>query len=74
MSGYKAWDDRHRLALAMGALIFWCILAFLQELDKTRPDNASGMSIVGLLTLTFLILFWRYVHRSYSRKITRLET
>jgi hypothetical protein len=39
----------------------------LQELDKTRPDNAAGMSLVELLTLILLTLLWRRVYRSSYR-------
>jgi hypothetical protein len=43
------------LALASGALSFLILLAPLQELDKTRPDNPAGMSLVGLAFAVFLM-------------------
>lgn len=57
------WKDEHRLALAFGGLLFFMILAPLQELDQTRPDNTSGMAIVGLVTFVLLVLLWRKVRR-----------
>jgi hypothetical protein len=56
MSGGGAWTDEHRLALVSGALTFFMLLAPLAELDTTRPDNPSGMTLVGLTTL--VILLW----------------
>lgn len=63
MSRGGAWTDRHRLALAGGALTFFVLLAPLQELDTTRPDNSTGMAAVGLAALLFLIWLWRRVAR-----------
>jgi len=60
MSGDAGWSARHQLALVSGALGFFILLAPLQELDKNRTDNTTGMGIVGLVTAVFLILlFWR---------------
>jgi hypothetical protein len=53
-SGF-GWTDRHKLALASGALGFFILLAPLQELDKNRTDNTTGMTIVGLMMAIFLI-------------------
>jgi len=49
------WSERHQLALVSGALGFFILLAPLQELDQTRPDNTTGMTLVGLATLVFLV-------------------
>ena len=61
MSGVRAgWSERHQWALISGALGFFILLAPLQELDKNRTDNTTGMGIVGLGMAVFLILlFWR---------------
>lgn len=69
MSGGGAWTDEHRLALVSGALTFFMLLAPLAELDTTRPDNPSGMTVVGLTTL--LILLWL---RGRIRRQLRSET
>jgi len=56
MSGGGAWTERHQLSLVAGALGFFILLAPLQELDKNRTDNTTGMTIVGLMMAIFLIL------------------
>jgi hypothetical protein len=53
--GGMKWSDKHRLALASGALGFFILLAPLQELDKKRADNTTGMVLVGLAAVIFLI-------------------
>ncbi|MFX1412147.1 MAG: hypothetical protein ACFFA6_17540 [Promethearchaeota archaeon] len=58
MSRRGAWTDQHRLALAGGALTFFMLLSPLVELDTARPDNPIGMTLVGLVTLLFLIWLW----------------
>lgn len=55
MSGGGAWTGRHKLAIASGALGFFILLAPLQELDKTRTDNTTGMTVVALVMAIFLI-------------------
>jgi len=61
MSGHgAAWSSQHQLALAAGGLSFFILLAPLQELDTARPDNTTGMSLVGLAMALFLVwLSWR---------------
>lgn len=49
------WKDKHSWAFCFGILLFFIILAPLQELDKSRPDNTSGMTLVGLAVLIFLL-------------------
>ena len=56
MSGNCIVQPKYQFALASGALSFFILLALLQELDKARPDNTTGMSFVGLATIAFL--FW----------------
>jgi hypothetical protein len=69
MSHGGAWTDQHRLALAGGALLFLALLTPLQELDRTRPDNTAGMTLVGLATLLFLVWLRRRVHGTVRRQI-----
>ena len=70
ISALRSYDWRraepmHRLALAAGALTPLMVSAFIQELDRTRPDNTSGMSLVGLaFMLGFLLL---------GRKLRKIE-
>jgi hypothetical protein len=60
MTAGGTWDDRHRLALASGALSFFVLLAPLAEMDKSRIDNPAGMTLVGLAAVIFLVwLRWR---------------
>jgi hypothetical protein len=64
MSAGGAWDDRHRLALASGALSFFVLLAPLAEMDKSRADNPAGMTWVGLAAAVSLIWLWWRTRRS----------
>ena len=59
LSGGGKLPDRHRLALVSGALGFFILLTPLQELDKKRTDNTTGMALVGLAML--LLLLWVYM-------------
>ena len=60
-----AWTDKHRFALAAGALTFFVFLAPLQEFDASRPDNTSGMIMVGVAALLFLLgVGWRVWRRA----------
>jgi hypothetical protein len=58
MSGGAGWSERHQWALVSGALGFFILLAPLQEMDKNRADNTTGMGIVGLVMAVFLILIF----------------
>ncbi len=60
-SHHGAWGDEQRLALASGALFFFVLIAPLQELDSTRSDNTSGMTLVGLAALVLIAWLWRWV-------------
>jgi hypothetical protein len=64
ISGEGAWTDEHRLALTSGALMFFVLFAPLQELDTTRLDNPSGMTIVAMAAVLILIWLRRKVRRS----------
>jgi len=53
---YEEAGDMHVFALCSGALMFFLVFAPLQELDKTRTDIRTGMSLVAL---TFAVgLIW----------------
>jgi hypothetical protein len=53
--GAAKWTEKHQLALVSGALAFFILLTPLQELDNKRTDNTTGMSLVGLAAVIFLI-------------------
>jgi len=55
--------DIHVLALSSGALSFMILFAVLQELDKTRADITTGMSLVALTAAIGLISLWIKVKR-----------
>jgi hypothetical protein len=70
LSGDGAQTDRHRLALAGGAMMFLVLLAPLQELDASRADNPAGMTLVGISALVFLgWLWWRVRRATYSTTV-----
>ncbi len=54
-------EDTHKLALVAGGLSFLVLLAFLQEMDASRPDNPLGMSVVGATFGLILLWLWRRV-------------
>ncbi|NWF87629.1 hypothetical protein HXY32_07490 [Candidatus Bathyarchaeota archaeon] len=64
MYDWKEPNQKHKFALASGALTFFIVFAPLQELDKTRTDNPAGMSLVGLAFLIGLVLLGRRVWKS----------
>jgi hypothetical protein len=66
--GWGAVSDLHLWALVSGALSFFILLAPLQEMDVTRPDNTIGMTWVALLTATLLYVLFRRVKATKSKK------
>jgi len=54
-------SDIHKLALVSGVLSFLIFLAPLQEMDKTRPDNPVGMTLVGIAYTIFLLYMKRRI-------------
>jgi hypothetical protein len=59
LSGDGAWAEKHRLALVCGMLTFFAFLAPIQEMDETRPDNTTGMTMVGIALIVFLVWLWQ---------------
>jgi len=58
--GAHAWGDRHRVALVSGGLCFFVLLAPLLEFGKQNPSKPmTGMALVGLATLGFLLWLGR---------------
>ena len=55
-----ACSERHQLALASGGLVFFVVLAPIQEFDPARLDDMTGMTLVGAGILVLLAwLAWR---------------
>lgn len=51
---------RHIVALVIGTLLFWIILAFFQEFGGVpNLDNPAGMAIVSIVAL-ILLFVWRH--------------
>jgi hypothetical protein len=63
ISGESGWSDEHKLALVGGALTFFILLAPISEFDASRADNTTGMTLVGLVALFFLIWLRRKTRR-----------
>ncbi|HEY45107.1 MAG TPA: hypothetical protein G4O11_14100, partial [Anaerolineae bacterium] len=63
MSGEGGWSDEDKLALVSGALTFFILLAPISELDVSRQDNPTGMTLVGLVAFFFLIGLRRKTRR-----------
>lgn len=61
--GWRAWSAPHQLALAAGALSFFIALAPLIEMDRTRPDNPAGQTLVGIAAALALAWLGRRVQR-----------
>jgi len=66
---HGAGSDLRRLAVVAGALSFLIGLAPLQELDKARVDNPSGMTLVALAAIVGLVLLWRKVREREPREV-----
>jgi len=56
-------NDVHALALSSGSLSFMILFAILQELDESRAENTTGMSLVGLISALGLIWLWMHVKK-----------
>jgi hypothetical protein len=56
MSRGGAWNDKHKLALLTGVVVFWVLLAPLQEMDTNRTDNPTGLTVVSFFVV--LLLLW----------------
>ncbi|MCJ7573670.1 hypothetical protein MUO93_05330, partial [Candidatus Bathyarchaeota archaeon] len=70
LAGYdwRRSTDLHRFAVAAGSLSLFVAFAFLQELDRTRTDNRTGMSLVGLSFLVGLALLGLKVRGRSERR------
>lgn len=59
ISGDGVWAEKHKLALVSGVLVFFALLAPIQEMDAARTDDTTGMTWVGIALLVFLIWLQR---------------
>jgi hypothetical protein len=54
--------------LAAGTWFFWSLLSFIQELDNAnRPDNTSGMALVGPVGLAAMAVYLVYLARQWRK-------
>jgi hypothetical protein len=51
-----AWNDKHKLALLTGVVLFWVLFASLQEVAPDRPDDTTGLTVVAFFVV--LLLIW----------------
>lgn len=72
--GGMKWSDKHKLALASGALGFFILLAPLQEFDRKRTDNTTGMALVGLAMLLLLLWICMRMRRSAANLRLTIRT
>ena len=57
-----AWRDIHKLALISGPLMIFIIMTPLQEFNVNRTNDTTGMTIVGVVAMVFLVLlFWKTI-------------
>ena len=54
----------HKLAMVAGSLTPFLLFAPFQELDQSRVDNTSGMTLVGFTALFLLFLLYRNLRKS----------
>jgi len=54
----------HRFALAAGTLAPFIVFSFIQEIDRTRTDNTTGMALVGIIFLVGLTQLGRRCARN----------
>jgi hypothetical protein len=59
LSGGDAWDDRHRLAMVAGFLVFFVLTRFVQDIEAF-----AGRSIASVVTVWMLVRLWRRVGAS----------
>ena len=53
-SGYGSWGDLERLALIRGALLPLIVFNAIREFSENQPDNPTGLTLVGIVTLAGL--------------------
>jgi hypothetical protein len=66
----------HLMGLVSGPVLFFILVSPIQELDTSRPDDTSGMMIVGATFLLLLMLLWLKIRRNDTplQGITTPET
>ncbi len=66
----------HLMGLVSGPVLLFILVTPLQELDASRPDDTSGMIIVGAAFLLLLTFLWYKIRRNDTQLsgITTTET
>ena len=65
LAGFE-WRKARRsqlMGLVSGPVLFFILVSTIQELDASRPDDTSGMMIVGAAFLLLLTLLWLKIRR-----------
>lgn len=62
-SAYGAWSKTQQCGLLAGALGFYGFLAFFHAFNPSRTYDATGMSVVGVITLIGLTWMWKRAGR-----------
>jgi len=60
-AGEEGISRRIRLAGLIGPPSLFIVLSPFMEMDKTRPDNPAGMTIVGIIFAIYFILLYRRI-------------
>ena len=66
LAGFE-WRKARRsqlMGLVSGPVLFFILVTPIQELDASRPDDTSGMMIVGATFLLLLTLLWLKIRRN----------
>lgn len=62
----------HKYAIFSGSTWFWAILAVFQEINNPkRPDDTSGMSVLGILAVLGLFVLRHRLHTHYEWPINK---
>jgi hypothetical protein len=66
----------HLMGLVSGPVLLFILVSLLQELDASRPDDTSGMIIVGAAFLLLLAMLWLKIRRddTHLSGATKTET
>jgi hypothetical protein len=63
---WKEANPLHTFAIATGVLAPFIFFSFIQEFDKTRTDDTTGMAIVGLSFIFLLAMLGRRLKKNVA--------